>query len=39
MAYADYEYYTSTFLGTAIELPSFDRYAKRASDYIDYITF
>lgn len=39
MVYADYEYYKSTFLGTAIELPSFDHYAKRASDYIDYITF
>ena len=39
MAYADYEYYANTFLGTSIEPTSFDRYAKRASDYIDYITF
>ena len=38
MAYADYDYYASTFLGTAIEPPYFDRYAKRASDNIDYVT-
>ncbi len=39
MAYADYEYYTDSFLGDLITSETdFDKYALRASDYIDRIT-
>jgi len=39
-AYTDYEYYTDTYLGTAITTESiFDRLALRASAVIDRITF
>ena len=38
MAYADYAYYTATYLGTAIAEADFPRLALRASDYIDYMT-
>lgn len=38
MAYADYEYYTTTYLGTAISESDFPRFALRASSYIDYYT-
>lgn len=38
MAYADYEYYTETYLGTAIKEPDFPRLALRASSYLDYYT-
>lgn len=38
MAYADYEYYTATYLGTAIEEADFPRLSLRASGYLDYIT-
>ena len=38
MAYADYTYYTDSFLGTAIAAADFPRLALRASDFIDYYT-
>lgn len=39
MAYADYTYYTDTFLGTAIAETDFPALALRASAVIDQITF
>lgn len=36
--YADYTYYTDSFLGTAITAADFPRLALRASDFIDYYT-
>ena len=36
--YADYAYYTTEWLGTAISATDFPRLALRASDYIDYVT-
>ncbi len=39
MAYADYQYYTNTYLGNAIDQKDFDRLAKLASIHIDRITF
>lgn len=38
MAYADYEYYTTTYLGTAIKESDFPRLALRASAFLDYYT-
>lgn len=38
MAYADYEYYTITYLGTAISEADFPRFALRASSFLDYYT-
>lgn len=38
MAYANYEYYTSTFLGTAIKEDDFPRLSMRASSFLDYYT-
>lgn len=38
MVYADYSYYTDTFLGNAIAEADFPRLAKRASDRIDILT-
>ena len=38
MAYADYTYYTDTFLGTAVKESDFPRLALRASSYLDYYT-
>ena len=38
MAYADYEYYTTTYLGTAIKEDDFPRMAMRASSFLDYYT-
>ena len=38
MAYADYEYYTTTYLGTAIQEDAFPRLALRASSFLDYYT-
>lgn len=38
-AYADYTFYTTTFLGAAIAETAFDRLALRASEAIDQITF
>lgn len=39
MAYVDYEYYSETFLGDVIAQADFPKFAKRASDFIDEITF
>lgn len=39
MAYADFTYYTSTYLGTTIAEADFPRLALRASAHIDRITF
>ena len=38
MAYADYEYYTTTYLGTAITEADFPRLSLRASSFLDYYT-
>ena len=38
-AYADYTYYSATYLGTAIASADFARLALRASEYIDQLTF
>lgn len=38
MAYADYEYYTNTYLGTTIQEADFPRLALRASSFLDYYT-
>lgn len=38
-AYADYEYYSGTYKGTAIPEAAFERIAMKASRYIDQITF
>lgn len=38
MVYADYEYYTNTYYGTAIKEQDFPRLALRASSYINYYT-
>lgn len=38
MAYADFEFYINKYMGTAIDLPDFDRLALRASSYLDYYT-
>lgn len=37
--YADYLYYAGTFYGDAIEEESWPKYATRASDFIDYLTW
>jgi hypothetical protein len=37
--YADYTFYTGTYLGTAIASSEFSRLALRASAYIDRVTF
>ena len=39
MAYADYAFYTSTYLGNAIAEADFPRLAERASEDIDKFTF
>lgn len=40
MAYADYEFYTTKYYGSAIpDSQSFDKQAERASDFLDIITF
>jgi len=38
MVYADFEYYTNTFLGNAIAVENFPRLALRASERIDAMT-
>lgn len=38
MVYADYEYYTTTYLGTAIQEADFSRLALRASSFLNYYT-
>ena len=37
--YADFTYYQETFYGNVIEETDWDRYATRASDFIDYFTW
>lgn len=39
MAYADYEFYTGSFLGTVVPASDFPRLAERASNFIDTMTF
>lgn len=39
MAYADYGFYITDYLGNAIELADFSRLASRASTWIDRLTF
>jgi hypothetical protein len=39
MAYADYAFYTGTFIGIAIAEADFPRFAARASEIIDRLTF
>jgi len=38
-AYADYTYYTTTYLGTSIAVGDFNRLALRASAWVDRLTF
>lgn len=38
MAYADYKYYITTYLGTAIQEADFPRLSLRASSFLDYYT-
>lgn len=38
MVYADYEFYTTEFLGTELDESAFNQNAVRASSYLDYIT-
>lgn len=38
MTYADYSYYTGEYLGNVVPETDFPRLAKRASEYLDYIT-
>lgn len=38
MAYADYTYYTTVYLGTAIKEADFPRLSLRASSFLDYYT-
>ena len=38
MAYADYTYYTTVYLGTAIKESDFPRLSLRASSFLDYYT-
>lgn len=38
MAYADYDFYLNTYLGTAIEEADFPRLSLRASSFLDYYT-
>lgn len=38
MAYADYRYYITTYLGTAIQEDDFPRLSLRASSFLDYYT-
>lgn len=39
MIYADYEYYASGYYGNIVPESDFLRTAKRASEYLDYVTF
>lgn len=39
MAYADYEFYTSSFYGSAVQESDFLRLSERASDWLDAATF
>ena len=37
MAYADYEYYVNSYKGNAVSEADFDRYAERATSYLDWL--
>lgn len=39
MAYADYEFYTTSFFGATVPESDFMRFSERASDFIDMMTF
>ena len=39
MAYADYEFYTTSYFGSAVPETDFARLAERASDFVDAMTF
>lgn len=39
MAYADYEFYTTSYFGSVVPEKDFPRLAERASDFIDTMTF
>ena len=39
MAYADYEFYTTSYFGSAVPEADFPRLTERASDFVDTITF
>ena len=39
MAYTDYEFYTTAYFGNTIPETSFEKYADRATDELDAITF
>lgn len=38
MVYADYTYYTSSYMGSAISIDDFPSLALKASAYLDYVT-
>lgn len=38
MSYATFEFYVGTYRGDKLDEYDFDKYATRASDYIDYVT-
>ncbi len=39
MAYADYEFYKTSFFGNVVPESDFNRFSERASDFIDLLTF
>ena len=39
MAYADYEFYKTSFFGNVMPESDFNRFSERASDFIDVLTF
>ena len=39
MAYADYEFYTTSYFGSVVPEADFPRLAERASDFVDIMTF
>lgn len=39
MAYADYEFYTTSYFGSIVPETDFPRLAERASDFVDIMTF
>lgn len=39
MAYADYEFYTTSFFGSVVPETDFPRLTERASDFVDIMTF
>ena len=39
MAYADYEFYTTSYFGSAVPETDFPRLSERASDFVDTMTF